>query len=228
MSKYNTLLVEFDFLVDIDLAIWRYLKEKYSKSKYIDRDIIDMNDEQLVAKILLARHQSNVLEILMPKYDTINLFKELTNDNEEELLKYATVYDTFGLMVTYLNAESKAIDVNILCRNKIESDYIISLNPIFKDKTIIGSRFKQDLSKYTVIYVKHFAYCLEYMTTEMLHGKNIYISYAGFNMEPDKPCANIALTKLFSDTNRILTIDMYKDIKYTIDNDSNYNNTEEE
>lgn len=227
MSKpYNSLLVEFDFLVDMDLALWRYFRDKYRDSEYVDKDIINLNDEWLVEEILLARTQSNVLELLLPNYDTMGMYNDLlSKQNLPEVLKYATAYDTLALMVTYLKITTD-IDISILCRNKIEEDFIVDLCPILSGHTIVGNRFEQDLDSYTVLYVKHISYCLEYFVSDKLNGKNIYIAHAGYNMEPGKPCTNIALTKLFSDTNSIETIDLYTNIKYSTE--QNTSSQEEE
>ena len=44
----NELLVEFEFVVDLDLAIFRMIKDKYSNSEYVDQDIISMTNEYKV------------------------------------------------------------------------------------------------------------------------------------------------------------------------------------
>jgi hypothetical protein len=76
-----------------------------------------------------------------------------------------------------------------------------------------------DISKYTVIYTKLLAYCIEY---HKLFGKNIYIANAGYNMDKMRPCIDVSLAHLFGDINKIFTIDLYKDIKYTIENRKGY------
>ena len=39
---YNKILVEFEFLIDLDLAIFKLIKDKYNNPEYINQDIIKM------------------------------------------------------------------------------------------------------------------------------------------------------------------------------------------
>ena len=77
----NELLVEFDFLVDLDMALFRLVKDKYSNSEYVDKNIINMNNEYRIIRMLLYRKHINPLEILMPSIETTKLYKEFHNDS---------------------------------------------------------------------------------------------------------------------------------------------------
>lgn len=211
----NELLVEFEFVVDLDLAIFRMIKDKYSNSEYVDQDIISMTNEYKVIYKLLYRERINPLEYIMPGVDTSKLYDELTTTEEEELLKYATPYDTFFLMITFLNSAS-SVGITIWCKNQLESDYIKSRNPNL-NTIIIPERFMIDIDKYTAIYMKYFNKAVEYKN---LYGKYIYITTAKYNFEEDKNAISILPAVLFGDVNSIKLIDPYTEIKYRFEGDN--------
>ena len=204
----NELLVEFESLIDLDLAIYKFIKDKYSSSKYVDQKFINEKDERSVIYALLNRKHINPLEIIMPGLETTNLYFDIINNHYEELLNYATAYDTFGLMIAFLNNAS-SIGITVWCKSKLEEDFIKKLNPIL-NTIIIPNRRDIVLSKYTVMYVKYIAYLTEYST---IKGKHIYIAAAKYNMEEDKDMVN-SLCYLYSDVNILHLIDLYTTIKY--------------
>ena len=103
MSTYNTILAEFDFLIDMDLAIYLYIRNKFRYSNYVNKELINKKKLSEIEDALLNREHINPLEIILPDTDCSELYYNLINDKEEELLQYARTYDTFGLMITYLN-----------------------------------------------------------------------------------------------------------------------------
>ena len=126
-TAYNRILVEFDMLVDLDLAIFKYIKDKYNNPDYVDQNIIKMNDEKQIIQMMLNRQCINPLEILIPDEDVLDLYYDIINNHMDELLKYAKASDLFGLMITFLN-EASSLEITVLCKSKIESDFIKSLN----------------------------------------------------------------------------------------------------
>lgn len=204
----NELLVEFESLVDLDLAMYKFVKDKYSQSEYVDQGFINEKDERKIIYTLLNRKHINPLEIIIPGSETTNLYLDIMNNHYEELLSYATAYDTFGLMITFLNNAS-SVGITVWCKSKLEEDFIKNLNPIL-NTIIIPNRRDIVLSKYTVIYVKYIAYLAEY--NEVI-GKHIYIASAKYNMEEDKDMVS-SLCCLYSDVNIFHLIDLYTEVKY--------------
>lgn len=208
--KDNSILVEFDFLVDLDLAMFKFMKDKFSESPLLNRDIIDDMDEQSVIFKLLNRKYMNPLEIILDNsVEVTNLYYEIMDDYYQELLCYAKAYDTFGLMITFLNNAS-SVDITVLCKNKIEEEFIKDLNPIL-NTIIIPNRRDVPLNNYTAIYLKYFVNIVEYRNVA---GKHIYIAAAKFNMEEDRDMVNTTLCGLYSDINIIHLIDLYTKVKY--------------
>ena len=209
-GKDNSLLVEFEFVVDMDLAIFKYIRNNYFDSDYVRKDFLSLKDEREIIINLISRKHINVLEYLIPDMDTKNMYYELMNDREEELLKYAKAYDTFALMVTFLK-EASSVSIDILCKNQLEADFIKGLNPMMS--TIIGTRKEVPLEYYTAIYTKYFSYLALY---DRIAKKHIYLPYAKYNMEENKNTLNIRLSALFGDVNEIRLIDMYRYVKYRL------------
>ena len=206
--KYNEILVDFNFLVDLDLAMFKFIKTEYNNPTFVDQKIISLQDEKEIIKLLLYRDSVNVLETLIPKENTLEMYKDIMNNKMDSLLKYAKASDIFGLMITFLR-EGSSVDVTVLCESKLQADFIHSLNPILK--TTVSSRKNIALSKYNVIYSKFYSDILKYNNVA---GKNIYIANAKYNMEPGKNIPNMAISTLVGDINIIRTIDLYRNIKY--------------
>lgn len=204
----NDLLVEFEFLIDLDLAMYKFIRDKYSDSEYVDQKFINMKNEKAIIYELLNRKHINPLEIIMPGLETTNLYLDIMNNHYEELLNYATAYDTFGLMITFLNNAS-SVGITVWCKSKLEEDFIKKLNPIL-NTIVIPNRRDIVLSKYTVMYVKYVAYLAEYST---IKGKHIYVAAAKYNMEEDKDIMSF-LCCLYSDVNIFHLIDLYTKVKY--------------
>ena len=209
-KKDNEILVEFDFVIDLDLAIYKFIKDKYKDSEYVDNKIINIDDINYVIGLLITRENINPLEIIMPSVDTSKLYDEIINNNEEELLKYALPNDAFYLMVTYL-LNSTAFNVNIWCRNELESNFIKKFNSKL-NTVIIPTRQEIDLSKYVAIYIKYFMDTIKY---RKLEGKNIYITSARYNYEKDKITLLAIPSIAFGDVNIVKVMDTYVNIKYT-------------
>ena len=207
-TAYNRILVEFDMLVDLDLAIFKYIKDKYNNPDYVDQNIIKMNDEKQIIQMMLNRQCINPLEILIPDEDVLDLYYNIMNNHMDELLQYAKASDLFGLMITFLN-EASSLEITVLCKSKLESDFIKSLND--RLNTVIYANYKNaPINNYTILYIKYYPSVLEYNNIE---GKHIYISNARYNMEPDSNMPTIAISGLLGDVNIVHMIDMYRDIK---------------
>ena len=206
--KYNEILVDFNFLVDLDLAMFKFIKTEYNNPKFVDQKILSLQDEKEIIQLLLYRDSVNVLETLIPKENTLEMYKDIMNNKMDSLLKYAKASDIFGLMITFLR-EGSSVDVTVLCESKLQADFIHSLNPILK--TTVSSRKNIALSKYNVIYSKFYSDILKYNNVA---GKNIYIANAKYNMEPGKNMPNMAISTLVGDINIVRTIDLYRNIKY--------------
>ena len=53
--KYNEILVDFNFLVDLDLAMFKFIKTEYNNPKFVDQKILSLQDEKEIIQLLLYR-----------------------------------------------------------------------------------------------------------------------------------------------------------------------------
>ena len=208
MRHDNELLVEFDFLINMDIAMYYYVKENFAESPYVNKQLMDVPYEDAVNQLLLNRKHINPLELIIPGMDTMELYKDLMANHEAELLEYAKAYDTFPLMITYLNLSS--VGIMVLCKNDLEVQFINKLNSRLKCM-VVADRSKVNLRPYTVIYVKYFASLIEF---PVINGKNIFIAAAKFNIEDDEDCVDKRLTLLYTQSNDVHLIDLYRDMKF--------------
>ena len=162
-TKDNAILAEFEFLVDLDLALFKYIKTNFYHTEYVNRSILRMSDESEIIDTMLYRKEHNPLDILFnDSVTTDRLYGQLINipKNYAEILKFAKVYDTFPLLITMLNNAS-SLEAYVLCRDTMESDFIHSLNS--NVSTIIEpNKSNIDLTDYTVLWVKYFDSLLQY------------------------------------------------------------------
>lgn len=210
MEKYNNILVEFEFLIDLDLAIYRMLKQE-SNSNLLNKKIFSMTNEYDVIEQMLYREHINPLEILLNASadDVLNLYEDLVTKDLDKLLKYAPAYETFALMITYLNYAS-SISITVLCENKLQEQFIKKLNNRLPT-IVVPSREVINLDDYNIIYTKYFANILKYGS---FGGKHIYIANAAYNFEKEIYVPTMEVSGIYSQTNVIHAMDLYRNIKY--------------
>lgn len=215
---HNALLVEFEFIVDLDLALFRLFKHKYSESPYVDKDFISLNDEYKIICKMLNRADENPLTLLMPGVDTTKLYQELTEKHEKRLLKYASPYDSLYLMNSYL-VHASSVEIDVLCKNELEANYISKYSK--KLNTIINpDKSTVDIDKYSIIHMKYFSSIKDYKNVE---GKYIYISAAEYNYDKEHHIANPILSIEYGDVNIIKLMDLYTQVKYIVRKEENEN-----
>lgn len=208
---HNELLVEFEFVVDLDLALFRLFKKKYANSPYVNNEIISLNDEYKVIDKMINRVNENPLTLLTPDIDSDKLYYELTVDHEKKLLKYATPYDSLFLMNSYL-ANSSSVSIDVLCNNQLEAEYIRKYSK--KINTIINpDKSTVDISKYSIIHIKYISNIKKYVGVE---GKYIYASSARYNYNQELNMIDPIIAVAYGDINIIKLMDLYTQVKYVI------------
>lgn len=211
-STKNRLLVEFEFVIDLDLAILKMMKEEYKNSSFIIDRLRSFNNEYRMIEMMIHRDNSNPLTaLIVDGYDTSKLYDQIINEKEQLLLdKYAKPADSFGLMVTYLTHSYSAV-VTILCRNSIEEQFIKSKNANMP--TLVSSKADVNLDEYDVLYVKYADHLQDYGA---ISGKNIYIAKTKYNCEGDASIhSNVELLSNYAFSNIFHLIDIYKYVKYS-------------
>ena len=217
-GKDNNLLVEFEFLMDLDLAMYKYIKANFYDSPLVDKKLMSLKDEHDIIKALLYREHLNPLEIIIPGQDTTQMYYELMGDKYIDLLRYVSIYDTFALMITFLK-EASSVAIDVLCKSKVEAAIIKALNS--KLNTVIyKNKYEAPVQLYTAIYVKYFVNLNLYND---IQGKHIYIPAARYNMQDGQDSPDVNLVKIYSVNNEIHLIDMYKEVKFRFNRKDNNN-----
>lgn len=215
-GKDNALLVEFEAVVDLDLAIYRYVKTHYSTSPLVDPELIKLESEPEIIHHLLSRKHINPLEILMPHSSpevAKRIYYNLMDDMESELLKLATPYDTLSLMLTFLE-QASSIHIDILCQNELEEAYIKAKSEALN--TIISKKADVDLSQYSALFLK---YAYNFMQYQEPFRKHVYIHAAGYNSDEEHNSVNLQMASIISKENDIKVIDPYRGVKYFFQED---------
>lgn len=205
---YNKILVEFEFIINLDIAMFNYIKDL--NESVIDNRILEF-EEYKVNQIMLGREHINPMELFMPEYDTTDMYTDIMENNMEDLLKHAKAYDSFGLMITFLN-NANYISITVLCENQIQADFIKKLNS--RLNTIVSNRSSVNLDDYDTLYIKYYINSLLY-DIHKLKGKHIYIANARYNMDDQNiNIPSLHISVLISDVNIIHSMDLFTNIKY--------------
>ena len=210
-GKDNTLLVEFDFLIDLDLAMYRFIAKNFLQSPLIRQDVMSLNDDNKIKYIMLARKHINHLKIMFKEDYNVDqaYYQIMESPIYYKLLENASAYDTFGLMVTFLR-EASSVSIDVLCKNEIEEKIIKGLNDNLPTVRFPNKK-EINLKPYTALYLKYFINAIEY---NELEGKHIYIPCAKYNMEDTEDIVDHRMLELFRHSNEIHLIDLYTNIKY--------------
>ena len=215
-SNKIRILAEFDFVVDLDLAMIKFIKDKYNDPHVFNQDIINTSSESELIKKLIYRDTINPLEILVDdSFDVTDLYYDIYENHMKELFNYSTAYDSLSLMVTY-NRLLQDVDVTILCDSEDKSDYIKSLNSNLNTKISTIENIVTGL--YDVFYIKYYDNSIRFKD---LNGKNIYIANAGYNMEPSKGFPKVSVSAVVGYTNKIYLMDLYKNVNYKVKGEEN-------
>ena len=125
----NELLVEFEFLVDLDLAMFKFVKDKYKDSPFVNQRLMNEMDEKQIIYDLL-----NEMEAAMKGMLKKEIVERVTGQAEvRSLIKISKIGTVAGCYVT-----SGSIKANSLIR--LIRDGII----VYEGKIKSLKRFKDD------------------------------------------------------------------------------------
>ena len=86
-------IIDFDFIINTDIGIIRFIRDKYSTNKELDQEILNKRDRYLLS-LLYTRENINPLSIIVKDGSPLNidnLYKGLLNQWNESILKYSLV-----------------------------------------------------------------------------------------------------------------------------------------
>ena len=183
MITANTLLMPFDCFIDTDLGLMKLLKEKYNNPEMVYDGIL-REREWYIIYLLLGRVDENPLSIILKENYQPNRnglrdqFIEKEYDAILGLSKPNKIFELISMMYA-----SDAVDIDILCRDSREQEYLTKLFKGRKINSFIAQHLnKVDIRKYDTIFVKDYKDILKY---KGLVQKNIYVLDYKFNTELD-------------------------------------------
>ena len=198
----NRILVEFDVVIDIDLAIMKLIQEKYNNPKFIKQNIMSLSLHDIKER-LLNRTQESPLSICIDDIKSANsLYHELLNNQYDEILKYQTPTGVFKLMEVYHKTDN--MQVTILCSSQNEADIISSYG---KFNTLVK---KQDKVKINIYFLKSLPRI--FVFNGKMNGKHIFVMGYRYNLYEDKDgtlLPNPMIAKALLPLNRVGIVDVY-------------------
>lgn len=209
-TKYdNEVFVDFDILLDLDMAIYKYIRRKYKNSNNVYNKNISLKSEYDAIYIMINRQEMNPLSLIMKDINIDEFNNSLLSSHKEELLSLIKPTDILYLMNTYIDNAS-SIEITAHCNDEIELKYFNSISKLMqlKYKIICSEKEETSLKGYTSIYVKNF---LDLEKFKDLDAKNIYIANTLYNTMAMLKHSD--LLKKIAKSNEIRTIDMYKKVK---------------
>lgn len=181
LSSYSSeLLFHFDSIIDLDLAVLKFIKKNFSNAKYLDLDILKNNDENFFKALLLTRETSNPLSLVLnSQYQNSadSILNEIYEMHYEDIIAMGTPLAPNNILCN--GANNDFIHCFVVCKNKAEKLYIKNLSSKIK---IIEPK-DVAIKNYTAIYVKDLQDLIQY--GEGLVVKSIYILNYPFNLEPN-------------------------------------------
>lgn len=205
----NNIIITFDLLYDTDLGLLKLIKSKYNNPEIVKREYLDNITDIAIIDILLKNKDKNPLSfIINDKYHNHidSLYDDFFTNKYDEVLLYSPMTEIVNLISLY--KMSKAISINVLCKNKLEEQAIKELNNEYN--TILKEENKVSVEDYDSIYIKYIN-DINLFDHEHIKGKNIYIGNYSYNLQNDetmRPNNDFILS--YGNVNKIYVIDVYK------------------
>lgn len=199
----NKVLVDFEIIMDLDLATVYYLITHCKTPEILNTNIGLADTLSGIRNILLFRKTRNPLEVCIKEEykDSIDvLYKDLMNAYEKEILNLTRPNDLFNYFYM-LSRTDNLVNITINCNTELQKEMIDKIMP-----TVYTTINERDLEEYDTLYLKYSDDIIEYNNIEK---KKIYIANAMYNLETGLFKKSILL---ICDHNIINTIDLYKNL----------------
>ena len=162
------LLIDFDVIINTDIAVCDIIKNKYSK--------LVSNNIELTQDIIINRYNPNPLEIISIEDisdDTLNkIYNELISLEYSEILQKSFDTDIFSYLSLIYDIEN--IITTIRCKNNLEYDYIKNNTKYSKFNIIISEELD-------ITYDFYIFKVYDYINITKLKNKKIYLPNFRFN-----------------------------------------------
>ena len=205
----------FDLIVDTDVGLLKLIQKDYNNPKIFIPGILNERDVNILKMIMTDRGYYNPLKGIMIEgtkaYENADsLYDQFMEKHQEDILKLSTQTSLFDI-IRRSSSMGDAVKFDILCRNELEKNTIMSRFRKFKitpSVKIVDDLSEFDPSQYGSIYVKDIRDALLFSKFE---GKNVIIGNYKFNCENNLPLVPLkeVAAKLLLRSNVIKMIDIY-------------------
>jgi len=155
-------IIDFDFIINTDIGVIRFIRDKYSTNKELNQEILNKRDRYLLS-LLYTRENINPLSIIVKDGSPLNidnLYKGLLNQWNESILKYSLVDEstlTFIRTLAELNAGS-GVAYKVSVKSDIEERIISKLVEKINVKRISA----QDILEADTLYFRDYSFLERY------------------------------------------------------------------
>ena len=155
-------IIDFDFIINTDIGVIRFIRDKYSTNKELNQEILNKRDRYLLS-LLYTRENINPLSIIVKDGSPLNidnLYKGLLNQWNESILKYSLVDEstlTFIRTLAELNAGS-GVAYKVSVKSDIEERIISKL----VEKVNVKRISAQDILEADTLYFRDYSFLERY------------------------------------------------------------------
>jgi len=155
-------IIDFDFIINTDIGVIRFIRDKYSANKELNQEILNKRDRYLLS-LLYTRENINPLSIIVKDGSPLNidnLYKGLLNQWNESILKYSLVDEstlTFIRTLAELNAGS-GVAYKVSVKSDIEERIISKL----VEKVNVKRISAQDILEADTLYFRDYSFLERY------------------------------------------------------------------
>lgn len=195
-GKVLKVLIDFDFIVDTDIGLLKFIRDKYSKEdqplKFIKDQISNKSDRELLS-LLYFRKSWNPLSIISDYTSSIteldNIYSTLFKEYEEDILRQSISNKRiYAFIHTTINTKNNGIQPYVCSRTELEHS---TLNKAFKRIQYVPYTDKNTIKSMDLFYVKDYRFFTD--SDLIVSHKNIYCIDNKYN------------TDYFENTSSVLT-----------------------
>lgn len=180
-GKILSVLIDFNFLIDIDIGLIRFIREEFQDSRAFKLDILNKSDREILS-LLYSRINWNPLSIISTNEnlsDIDELYKSFIDTYKDEILHRSITYKDINEFIglVFSNVNKFGINPIIYTRDDLEKREInrfFDINKTTNDIKLLSSK--------EVFYVKDYIFFTENNLTNLTR-KKIYISPRRYNVE---------------------------------------------
>lgn len=182
-GKILTSIIDFDFIVNTELGLIRFIRDKYQDEKSFKLDILNKSDRDILS-LLYYREDPNPISIISQKDYLPNInklydyfFKEYKLDI---LNRSVSNFNIFTFVKYSLISEANlGINVSITCRDDIETKQI---ETHFERPRILSRKEVGIILSKDIYYVRDYKFFTDLKLEDSIIHKKIYMNSGIYNI----------------------------------------------